>query len=171
MRNTLLQTVTILTLFFTPFAFAVEWDSLTKQQQEFLERAKDHWADIPEQKQLKLINRANEYQNMSPEEKAEVDERRAKRMKKWESLSDEDKERMKKRHEKYKNMSPEKKARFEQVKAYLDTLPKEERKAIKEQMRNASPEERRELKRELAKKAGVEIPEKDHAEQKVRKDH
>ena len=141
--------------------YAVEWNSLTPEQQQFLERAKDHWADIPEDRQLKMISKANHYQELSPEEKQRHDERRAKRMKKWENMSDEDKERMKKRHEKYKNMSPEEKAKFKQVKDYMRSLPEEERKAIKEKMRNAAPEERRELKRELAEKAGVEIEPKE----------
>ena len=137
--------------------FAVEWDSLSKQQQQFLQHTADDWAQMPEDRQAKLLERANNYYAMSPEEQARFDERRRQKLEKWQNMSDEDKIKVEQRHKKYQSLTPEKKARFTKIRQYMDSLPDTERQAIKLQMRDADPEQRKLLRRDLAQKAGVSV--------------
>ena len=126
----------------------VPFESLSEQQQHVLTPMREQWEGLSGQRQRRLMKGADRWSAMDEAERQKAREK----MQRWRNLSPEKKQRMLKRLQRFRSMSPERRQRLRRTFQSFKQLPEDERRALREKWRNASPTERRELRREMMEK-------------------
>ena len=121
----------------------IPFESLNEQQQQVLAPMRERWGTLSTQRQQRLIKGADRWAGMNASER----EKARDRMRRWQNLPPEERQRMQQRLQRFRSLPPERRQRLRQTLQKFKQLPAGEREALREKWRNASPVERRELRR------------------------
>jgi hypothetical protein len=98
----------------------VPWNSLTADQQKFLERARPQWDTLPPPRQHRLLRGAQRWAGMSEQQRAEA----RVRLERWKALPPERKQELRGRAQRFRNLPLEQRMRLRDLAADLTARPK-----------------------------------------------
>lgn len=130
----------------TVLAEAVSWDSLSSKQQKVIGKQLDKrqikWADLPLERQQKIIKGVDRWTSMTSDQKANAQ----KRFKRWQDLPSDDRDRLRNRYRKFKTLPVEQQAKLQNRYQWFQNLPVEKRTKLKKRWQNMTPAQKERFK-------------------------
>ena len=99
----------------------IPWNSLSPEQQQFLQQAQPKWEQMPADKQQRLLRGADRWSKMSDEERAQA----KRRMDHWKSLPPEQRKALRDKARRFRELPPEQRQRLRGLRDDFRSLPKE----------------------------------------------
>jgi hypothetical protein len=117
----------------------VAWSALSPQQQAQLAPVQGEWNQLPPSRQRQLSDNAQRWAALPADEQQQIRDR----LQGWASMTPQQRDQLRENMRAFEQMSPQERDQVSQAFEHFQSLPPDQRRALREQWRNADPQQRR----------------------------
>jgi hypothetical protein len=137
-------------------AAGVSWQQLSIEQRELLAGMHEQWGQLPPGRQRALANGAKRFLRMDARQRMQAN----RRFEQWNEMSAAERSAITARFAEFRALTPREKARIRRASRRFDTLPPEQRRELRRQFQELTPEERLRAREQLRTRPRAERPKK-----------
>jgi hypothetical protein len=142
----------------------MQWNTLTPEQQQVLQRFESQWGTFPEERKKRLLAGAERWLQATPQQRDTMKQR----FSTWKNLPEDKKQLLRNKFQEFKSLSPEEQARIRKRYQWYKDLSPDKKQQLRERWNNMTPEQKHKAKQRIRQRYKNLSPQQKRALQRRR---